>query len=102
MPRSNKKKFSLKPPPKSPTLIESSSSAVNNLMKHEQSLMLDRGIASARRHGINLSPGKMNSASGNCAFEAAIYNVNDRVCFEHKFPFSPDYYRRIWVVKTEQ
>ena len=60
--------------------------------------MLKRGIASGRRHGINLSPGKLNSASGNCAFEAAIYNVNERVCFEQKFPFSADYYRRIWAV----
>ena len=80
MPRSGKKKSWLKPPPKSPTFQESPSSDQNELMKVEQSLMLKRGIASGRRHGINLSPGKLNSASGNCAFEAAIYNVNERVC----------------------
>ena len=93
-----KKKSWLKPPPKSPTFQESPSSDQNELMKVEQSLMLKRGIASGRKHGINLSPGKLNAASGNCAFEAAIYNVNERVCFEQKFPFSPDYYRRIWAV----
>ena len=60
--------------------------------------MLDRAVKSARKQGINLSPGKLNDGNGNCAFEAALFNVNCRGCFDDKFPFSTDYYRRLWVV----
>ena len=88
----------MKPPPKSPTYQETQSSDQKKLMTVEQNLMLKRGIASGRKHGINLSPGKLNDGNGNCAFEAAIYNVNKRDCFETKFPGTPDYYRRIWAV----
>ena len=98
MPRSNKKKSWINPPLKSPTMIESSSSTMSKPMKIEQSVMLDRAVKSARKQGINLSPGKLNDASGNCAFEAALFNVNCRGCFDDKFPFSTDYYRRLWVV----
>ena len=59
-------------------------------------LMLTRAIASGRKHGINLTPGRPNPANGDCAFEAAIFNVNDRSSFSVKYPMSIDYYRRIW------
>ena len=87
MPRSNKKKSWTKPPPKSPTpqLISSSLSSEHILMKQEQHLMTARAIASAKKHGINLVPGTLNAADGNCAFESAISNVNDRDCFEEKY-----------------
>ena len=98
MPRRNKKRSPIKNPSESPPIFGSSFSSTfpdNNLMYLEQNLMIERSIA--KRHGINLSPGTLNSARGNCAFEAAIFNVNDRSCFKEKFPFSHDYYRRIWV-----
>ena len=91
MPRSNKKKSNLKPPPKSPTEIRTPSS----LFEMEQKLMIDRAVASAKRHEINISPGERSSSDGNCAFQAAINNVNNRNCFKEKYPFSPDYYRRL-------
>ena len=93
MPRSNKKNSKLKPPPKSPTELKTSSS----LFEMEQKLMIDRAVASAKRHGIDISPGERSSSDGNCAFQAAINNVNNRDCFKEKYPFSPDYYRRLWV-----
>ena len=34
--------------------------------------MLHRAEASARRHGLNLVPGRLNSATGDCAFEFSI------------------------------
>ena len=60
-------------------------------------LMLSRAVASSKRHGINLTPGKMNPGLGNCAFEAVLYNINERACFEEKYESSADYYRRIWM-----
>ena len=99
MPRSNKKKSWTKPPPKSPTpqLIGSSLSSEHIIMKQEQNLMIARAVASAKKHGINLAPGARNAADGNCAFESAISNVNERSCFEEKYPSSHEYYRRIWA-----
>ena len=57
-------------------------------------LMLSRAVASSKRHGIKLTPGKLNPGLGNCAFEAVLHNINERACFEEKYRFSTDYYRR--------
>ena len=91
MPRSNKKKSSIKPPLTSPPMIESSNSTMSKPMKIEQSVMLDRAVKSARKQGINLSPGKLNDASGNCAFEAALFNVNCRGCFHSQLITTGDF-----------
>jgi hypothetical protein len=99
MPRSNKKKPKFKAPPKSSEAGSSGNDETpeNSLMKAEQNLMIGRAIASATKHGISLSPGQPNSTNGNCAFEAAIFNNNDRKCFKEKYHLSPNYYRRVWV-----
>ena len=49
------------------------------------------------KHGINLRHGRTNPGTGDCAFEAIIYNINERQCFKEKFLMSIDWYRRIWV-----
>ena len=64
-------------------------------------LMLSRAVASSFRHGINLISGRLNPATGNCAFEAVLFNHNDRSCFQGKCQFSADYYRRIWMTDME-
>ena len=90
----------MKPPPKSPTSIVTSGlsfSSENDTMKLGRELMIKRAIRSGKKHGVTLLPGRFNLATGNCAFESAIYNVNDRNCFEAKFHLSVDYYRRIWA-----
>ena len=66
-------------------------------MEDSTSLLLRRAILSAKRHGINLVPGTLNPAQGDCAFEAVIYNNNDRNCFSKKYNQSVDVYRKIWV-----
>ena len=58
-------------------------------------LIVERAISSAKKHDINLKHGTPNHASGNCAIESAIFNLNDRDCFHEKLPFSVDYYRKI-------
>ena len=71
------------------------------LLSHGPSIMVQKAIASAARHGIKLKPGRPNPATGNCAFEASIYNVNDRNCFPENLTMSVDYYRRIWTTDME-
>ena len=85
MPRSNKTKKWLQPPPRSPTECTSSKTLESILIKKERQLMIDRGKASAKKHGIALDSGSFTSADGNCAFSAALANVNQRSCFKEKF-----------------
>ena len=49
---------------------------VTNLLKH--------ALSNAFRHGLNLKPGKLNSANGNCLWESIIYNILGRICFKNK------------------
>ena len=97
MPRSNKKKSSQKtpyenppvrPPPKPPPQNSCSSSEIRILLENERSVMIPRAISSGQKHGINLRQGRPNPGTGDCAFEAVIYNNNDRPCFEEKFLMS--------------
>ena len=106
MPRSNKKKRSakspssaqpfLEPPPSSkyqcprPNLIPDK--ATSNLLTKEKELMIERTVASAKKHGINLRHGRSNPGTGDCAFEAVIYNINDRSDFKERLPMSIDWY----------
>ena len=53
----------------------------NNLMVTE---LLKRAVSNAFRHGLNLKPGKLNSANGNCLWESIIYNILGRICFKNK------------------
>ena len=64
-------------------------------------LMLSRAMASSSRHGINLMPGRLNPATGNCAFESVLFNNNDRSCFKEKYLLSVNFYRRIWMTDIE-
>ena len=64
--------------------------------------IIDRATASAARHGIGICQGRPNPATGNCVFEASIFNVNDRVCFEEKFTRTAEYYRRLWISEGEK
>ena len=59
--------------------------------------IVERAIASAQKHRIKLKPGRANHGDGNCSFEATIFNINDRSCFQEKLPMTPDFYRRIWI-----
>ena len=99
MPRSNKKKKPLKPPPKHPTTqpFLPPHKTILDLMADERKKMISRAIRSATYHGINLIAGTPNPGTGDCAFESVINNINDRTCFSEKLPLSSNYYRRMWV-----
>ena len=62
--------------------------------------LFDRAIANAQKHKINLKPGRENRGGGNCSYEAVIFNINDRNCFQSKFHMSLDHYRVIWTTDT--
>ena len=59
--------------------------------------MINRATASARKHGIQLRHGKPNPGTGDCAFEAVIYNNNERGCYRDKYKMSVNWYRQIWM-----
>ena len=67
MPRSNKNKDWSKPLLKSPPhqMVVTSES---NLIKKERQLMIDRGRASALKHGLSLDPGSVSSADETVPF----------------------------------
>ena len=97
MPRSNKKKKALKPLPKHPTSQQMETmytgKTIVNLMSDERSRMVARAICSANYHQINLKPGSPIPGFGDCAFEAAIQNINERNCYKKKFPLPISSYR---------
>ena len=108
MPRSNKKKHSqkkiptaeLEPPPsfQFPTIShQSSNKEAAYIFEMEKKTMITRALTSSSKHGINLSQGAPNNGIGDCAFEAIIYNINERSTFIQKFPLEINQYRRIWV-----
>ena len=70
----------------------------NDMRAQNSSEMIQRAVASAQKHNIELSPGKKNSGGGDCSYLSVIYNINERECFRNKFPLSPDYYRKIWNI----
>ena len=100
MPRSNKKKtlqkqISSKPPTTSQQM-ETENNIVN-LISDERTIMMTRAICSAKHHGINLEPGSPTPGLGDCAFEATIQNINERNCYQEKFPLLISSYRQIFV-----
>ena len=66
-----------------------------------QSSLFVKAISNAKNHGINLVPGVLNKADGNCAFDAVLNNINHRRCFSNKLPLSSLEYRQIWVTELE-
>ena len=66
-------------------------------MEIERQRMVKGAILSAKYHGISLQHGKPNPGLGDCAIESVIFNINERHCYQHKFPLSINYYRRMFV-----
>ena len=98
MTRINNNKSPFKPPGKhSPSSSVSQASSSSTVKASSSSLMVLRAISSAGKHGVELQHGRSNTGDGNCAFESAIFNLNDRQCFGEHLPMSIDYYRRIWM-----
>ena len=85
----------------SSTNSNGSSSSSFQLSKSAK-IMVQRAIASAAGHGIEMCHGRANAAAGDCSIEAPLYNVNDRKCFNEIFEKSIDYYRKLWLSEGEK
>ena len=55
-----------------------------NSTSHMVKDLLKRAISNGFRHGINLKPGKLTNADGNCVWESITYNTLYRECFKSK------------------
>ena len=64
-------------------------------------IMVDIAIANARFHGIQLHLGALNSASGDCAFEAVADNISKRSCFTEVYNEGPENNRQKWMTEAE-
>ena len=58
--------------------------------------LLREARLNAKMHGLKVKIGKRNEARGDCFFESAVYNINERDCFEAKLPQSIPIYRGKW------
>ena len=63
--------------------------------------MIERGIANAKFHGVNLHPGVRNLANGDCAFESIIDSINIRSCFDEVLNETPAYWRKKWMSEVQ-
>ena len=71
--------------------------ASSSIQNNEESEIFRRAIESAKKHKIKMKAGRKDRGYGNCAFEAAINNINDRACYSNKLLLSANWYRRIWM-----
>ena len=101
MPRSNQKRKKRQWLSIPGLILKSVNKTMDFIQSPSSKMVVQMAIASAEKHGLHLSPGRSNPGLGNCAFEACIYNVNDRVIFHQKYTQSIDYYRRIWATDME-
>ena len=72
-----------------------------NKDNNEGVTMVKKVIESAKKHGIHLKHQSSIASDGNCSFESAIQNVNNRQCFKSKVPFSATASRKIWITDLE-
>ena len=82
-------------------LLDNSMRLIGGAGVEEQSSMMSLAIENAKKHGIDLLPGVLNRADGNCTFDAVINNINHRSCFPEKLTLPSSTYRQIWVTELE-
>ena len=82
--------------PPNDDIDKSTSTRSENMIIKQNRKIFKNGIASARKHRINLECGRGNHGGGNCSYESVIFNINDRKCFQNKFHMSLQHYRIVW------
>ena len=58
----------------------------SELMAIERQRMVKGTISNAKYHVISLQHGKPNLGLGDCAIESVIFNINERSCYQYKYP----------------
>ena len=68
---------------------------------NEDQSIFERGIAVAKKHGINVKADKPNRKEGDCLFEAVVSNINERKCFPEKLEKTIQEYREEFVSEMQ-
>ena len=68
---------------------------------NEDQSIFERGIAVAKKHGINVKADKPNRKEGDCLFEAVVSNINERNCFPEKLEKTIQEYREEFVSEMQ-
>ena len=63
--------------------------------------MMQRAIANASAHDINIHAGNVTAGDGNCIFTSVLDNLNTRVSFQECYDGTADEWRRIWMTEVE-
>ena len=63
--------------------------------------MVNKAIANAKFHSINLYPGSKVQRHGDCLFESVLDNLIQRDCFEENPTEGPSFLRHLWMTEIE-
>ena len=63
--------------------------------------IVEKGIANAKAHDINVHHGVQNLAGGDCALECMIDGISTRECFHEVLDGTPAFWRRKWFTEAE-
>ena len=83
--------------------LDGNTSLLENISSIAEPCMVTYAIRSADKHGIKLSQGRPNAASGNCLFESILYNINDRheYSYYEKINISVQEARVLWITQLQ-
>ena len=63
--------------------------------------MIQRAMANAAAHDIEILPGTKTSGDGNCIFSSILDNINTREAFSQSYDGTADKWRNIWMTEVE-
>ena len=63
--------------------------------------MIEKAIANAKAHDINVTAGDRTPGDGNCIFESILNNINTRDNFSETYNGTADHWRNIWMTEVQ-
>ena len=63
--------------------------------------MIEKAIANARAHNINVHTVSKTAGDGNCIFESVLNNINLRESFLESYDGTADHWRNVWMTEVE-
>ena len=67
----------------------------------EECSMIEKAIANAQAHDINITVGERTPGDGNCIFKSVLNNINTRVNFGETYEGTADHWRNVWMTEVE-
>ena len=68
---------------------------------HADYSMIEKAIANARAHNINVHTDSRTPGDGNCIFESVLKNINSRESFLEVYDGTADHWRNVWMTEVE-